>query len=452
MCKENRNHYYKFSMDLKMNLMVGQEIDLDILRLGINGEGVGYLDGFTFFVEGALPGEKVRARVLEKRRTFGRAELIQHFAISPHRTQAPCPLFGECGGCQLMHLEGKEQLEMKRMRVKDALVRIGKFSDIEVEPCLPSPLPLGYRNKIQLPVQEGYRLGLYARNSHELVVIERCFIHCDLGEKAFQQIKRILKAHPAEVLKHVLIKTAVNTSQVLVILVTISETLLSTLAEQIMQSMPEICGVVQNINPHSGNVVLRGDFHTLAGASSIEEKLLRLSFKVSPASFFQVNPRQAEVLYLKVIEFSELTGKEKVLDAYCGVGTLSLLLAQRAQKVFGLESVEEAIRDARENARNNQIFNVTFDCGKVETLISGLNEIDVAILNPPRKGCEGSFLERLLVLKPQRIIYVSCDPATLARDLEFLCHRGYSLKKVQPVDMFPQTAHVETVVQLECYS
>lgn len=431
-----------------MKPVLDQKIDLTIERLGINGEGVGRWQGFTIFVFGALPGERILARIYEARKTFARATLLERFESSLHRVKPPCPLFGRCGGCTLLHLSYEEQLKAKKERVVDALKRIAKI-DIEVLPCIASPQPLSYRNKIQLPVSKNLRLGLYAHSSHDLIEIEKCDIHSALGEEALKQIQRVLKTAPgARDLKHVLIKTALNTQQVLVILVTRTDVPPSALAHEILQSMPEIKGVVQNINPEEGNVILSSQFKTLAGQGAIEEKLSGLVFKVSPASFFQVNPAQAEALYAKVLEFAKLTGEERVLDAYCGVGTLSLLLARNAKEVIGIESVSAAVSDAKENAHRNKILNVQFICGLAEESITKLQGVELAVLNPPRKGCESSFLEKLVEIKPKRILYVSCDPATLARDLQILMQKGYTIKRVQPFDMFPQTMHVETVCEL----
>lgn len=432
-----------------------QIITVPIERLGINGEGVGSFEGFTIFVEGALPGERVVATIKDVRKNFARAKLDKHLTTSPHRQKPPCPVFGKCGGCQIMHLEYAEQLIMKRKRVIDALERIGKFTNIAVSACIPSPLSLSYRNKIQLPV--GFKdshlyLGLYAYNTHDLIEIDTCFIHSSLGETAFQNIKKILKTStPPTDLKCVLIKTAVNTKQVLVILITSKKEIssLPLLAEKIMQTMPEIKGVIQNINPSCGNVMLGKDFITLAGQSSIQEILCSLTFKVSPASFFQVNPLQAENLYQTVLDYASLTGKEIILDAYCGVGTLSLILAKKAHKVIGVECVQDAICDAQDNASYNNISNTQFVCAKAENFINTLDHIDLCILNPPRKGCEPFFLNTLCNLRPTKIIYVSCDPATLARDLAILCSKGYQIKDVKPFDMFPQTIHVECATLLE---
>jgi len=427
-----------------------QEIELKIERLGMSGEGVARLEGYTIFVDGALPDEVVRARLYEKRKTFGRASIVKILEPSVHRVRAPCPVFGRCGGCQIMHLSYPHQLVFKRQRVVDALERIGKLFHVEVSACEPSPAQLNYRNKIQLPVDANFRMGLYARNSHDLVEIEKCYIHCPLGEKAFQEIRNLLSSFPRFNLRYVLIKTAVHTNQVLVVLVTRDQGphFLDQLAQKILDSLPEIQGVVQNINPAEGNNALSDDFYPLAGKTQIEEKLGSLTFNVSPASFFQVNPPQAENLYQKTVKLADLTSSEVVLDAYCGVGTLSLFLAPYAQKVVGVETVAQAVADASENARKNGILNTQFHWARAEEFIQNLEKIDAAILNPPRKGCEPLFLEKLALYGPSKVLYISCDPATLARDLALLAKSGYHIEGVHPFDMFPQTAHVETLVSL----
>jgi 23S rRNA (uracil1939-C5)-methyltransferase len=423
-------------------------MDLVVERLGIHGEGVSRLDGLTIFVDGALPQEVVEADIYEQKKHFARARTLQLLKESPHRVQPPCPLFGRCGGCQLMHLNYEQQLEAKRARIVDALQRIAKL-DVVVAPCLASPKPFAYRNKIQLPLSPRRRLGLYAFNTHELVEIDNCPIHCDLGEKVMQGIQQLLLNYPEELdMRHLLIKTAMHTGQVLVILVTQSDRSLTGLAKQIMTSLPQVKGVVQNINSSNGNTILSTNYRLLAGQGWIEEQLNGLLFKVSPASFFQVNPIQAELLYKHVVELAHLAGKERVLDAYCGVGTLALILAKNASEVIGIDSVVEAIDDARDNARRNQLHNARFIVGLAEEQITTLEAIDVAILNPPRKGCAAVLLDQLVEKKPKRIIYISCDPATLARDLKLLHHKGYQVESVQPLDMFPQTMHVECIVSL----
>ncbi len=440
-----------------------QKINLAIQRLGIHGEGIGYWRGYTVFVDGALPGEVIQAQVTETKRNYGRAKVIQTDNPSSARATPACPLFGKCGGCQIMHLSYDEQLVMKRQRIVDALERIGKFENPNVEPCIPSPHPLGYRNKIQIPVgvdpQGKIRLGFYARSSHDLVDVEHCYIHCPLGEKVFGKLQGLIKNSDLTPydwntlqgeLRHVIIKTAVNTGQVLVVFVThkCGHEKLETIARELIKECPEVQGVVQNVNLTAENTVFGDNFKVILGQPQITEILCGLKFKVSASSFFQVNPAQAEQLYLKAMQFADLTGTETVLDAFCGVGTLSLVCAQGAKEVIGIECVPEAIRDAKDNANLNDIKNVRFICDTAETGISQLKNIDVVILNPPRKGCEPLLLDELSKMKPKKIIYISCDPATLARDLAILRNAGYNLKAIQPYDMFPQTAHVETAACL----
>lgn len=440
-----------------------QKIKLQIHNIGNSGEGVGSLDGYTIFVDGALPGEIVEANLIERHKNYGRAELLSIIKASPDRIQPICPVFGKCGGCQLMHLAYERQLDVKQQRVLDALQRIGKLKDVKVERCIPSPNQFGYRNKIQLPVRENSgstQLGLYARNSHQLIEIDNCFIHCSTGEDIFQKIKHVIRHSQIAPfdpltglgeLRHVLIKSAVNTNDALVVLVTTGEATpqLKAIAKEIMTSCPRVKGVIHNINRANNNVILGRRYHLLEGVEAITERLCGLTFKVSAASFFQVNPPQAEQLYQKALEYADLTGKETILDAYCGVGTLSLFFARHAKEVIGVECVAEAIKDAQENAKDNHIANASFVCSSSEAFIEKLSEIDVILLNPPRKGCEKSFLEGIKKLHPNKVIYISCDPATLARDLCDLHSFGYKINAVQPFDMFPQTAHVETVVQLK---
>lgn len=437
-------------------------ISLFIDRLGSSGEGIGHYHGYTVFVEGALPGETVEVRLDECHKRYARAHLLSIVQSSPNRVKPPCPLFGRCGGCQLMHLSYEKQLVMKHQRVLDALQRIGKITDVCVHPCLPSPASLAYRNKIQLPVRpsdNGIVLGLYERGSHDLVEVDRCFIHCVAGEEVYQEIRTILKESDLEAyqpstgtgeLRHVIIKSAPQTGQVLVVFVTnrSPSPILKQIAEKVRQRCPAVKGVVHNLNVEKDNVILGKKYTLLAGEGSIHERLCGLTFKVSPASFFQVNSQQAERLYAKAVEFADLQGNETVLDAYCGVGTLSLIFAQAAKKVVGVECVPEAIADAQENAKINQIGNASFVCAQSEEYIQSLSHADVMVLNPPRKGCEPAFLEGIKRLHPKKVVYISCDPATLARDLACLCQGGYRIEQIQPYDMFPQTAHVESVTRL----
>ncbi|MGZ3633750.1 MAG: 23S rRNA (uracil(1939)-C(5))-methyltransferase RlmD [Parachlamydiaceae bacterium] len=439
-----------------------QNIVLEIEDVGSHGEGVGRHEGYTLFVEGGLPGERVEARLFQKRKNYGKAHLLAILKASEDRVAPPCDLFGTCGGCQLMHLAYPRQLEVKRQRVANALKRIGKMTDVEVPPCLPSPSPLQYRNKIQLPIRNLHgktTLGMYERSSHALVEMTNCHIHCTLGDQTYQAIKQLIEDSKLAAyepstgkgeLRHLLIKSAIYTKEVLVILVTASSdtSQLMPLAKNILERCSQVKGIIHNCNKKNDNVILGDDYTTLMGNDSIQEKLGSLQFKVSPASFFQVNPDQAIQLYSKAIEFADLKGDETLLDAYCGVGTLSLFFAQHAKHVTGVECVPEAITDAKANAILNHIDNVTFICDNTEQYIQKAKNIDIVILNPPRKGCDEHVLKRLKALQPKQVLYISCDPATLARDLAILRDSGYRIDRIQPFDMFPQTTHVECVVKL----
>lgn len=448
---------------MPINSRLGKKMELEIERLGINGEGVGQWYGCTMFVDGALPGERTRCSLYEKKSRYGKARVLELLSTSEHRVKPVCPLFGKCGGCQIMHLSYEEQLKAKRQRVVDALERIGKFKDFPVKECKASPKSLHYRNKIQIPIipsEQGLRFGLYSRNSHDLVDMQNCYIHCEEGEAVYQKIQEILKTSTLQAfdyksgigeIRHLLIKTAVATQEVLVVLVSALEPTaeLKRAAERIVSEIPSVKGVVHNFNPDRDNTVLGAVYTTLAGSDAIEEVLCGIRFKVSPASFFQVNPAQAELLYQAAIAASQVTELDTVLDAYCGVGTMSLLFAKKATRVIGVEAVPEAIDDARYNAQKNGIANARFHAALAEEFIAKSEEkVDIVVLNPPRKGCDPSLIEKVGTMSLKRIVYVSCDPATLARDLRLLAEKGWKLESVEPFDMFPQTAHVETVATL----
>jgi 23S rRNA (uracil1939-C5)-methyltransferase len=434
---------------------------IDINDLGISGEGVGNIQGFTIFVEGALPLETVEAQIILLKKNYGIAKLLKIIKSSPNRIKPPCPLFDRCGGCQIMHLDYPKQLEVKGKRVKDAFQRIGKHELVHTPVTHPSIRSFAYRNKIQLPVVADHmgklQVGLYAKGSHDVVFVDTCLIHSALGDRVYQAIVTILQQssikpyserdHRGE-LRHLLMRTAVFSKEVLVVLVTTSDVSseIKNIAQQIM-NIPNVAGVMHHKNSRRGNVVLDKDFTNLCGVSFIEEELSGLRFKVSAASFFQVNPYQASHLYQKAIDLAELDEASQVLDAYCGIGTLSLLIAKKAQHVIGVECVHQAILDAHENAKLNGIKNVEFICNLSELAIASLSSIDVVFLNPPRKGCDSSVLFELKRLQPRIIMYISCDPATLARDAQILISYGFQLSQVETFDMFPQTMHVETVAK-----
>ncbi|MCB1111778.1 MAG: 23S rRNA (uracil(1939)-C(5))-methyltransferase RlmD [Chlamydiales bacterium] len=442
-----------------MEIEIGDLITVNPYALGSSGEAIGDSDGFKIFIDGALPNEEVSVRITTVKKNYARGNVERIIISSPDRVKPPCPYYDRCGGCQLMHLSYQGQLSVKRQKVIDALQRIGGQSNAAVSPCMPSPDALHYRNKIQLPIvpgPQGTKIGLYARNTHEVVAVDRCMIHCILGEEVYSQVQQMLKESgiaPYDektgqgTLRHLLIKSAIGTGEVLIILITTGKEnrKVQEVCDAIMEICPSVKGVVENINKRSDNVIMGKTFITRAGQGHIIEKLSGLYFKMSPPSFFQVNPLQADHLYAKAIQLAELNEGKSVLDAFCGVGTLALIASESAADVHGIETVAEAIEDAKENARMNGITNCSFTCGKAEKLVPKMKSFDVTLLNPPRKGCDPALLN---CLASKTLIYVSCDPATLARDIAILIARGYELDGVFPFDMFPQTMHVETVVRL----
>jgi len=376
-------------------------------------------------------------------------ELLEILCKSAERVAPICEYFGNCGGCQLMHLRYKGQLNVKRQRVVDAIQRISKLDGTVVRECLPSERELHYRNKIQVPVSDNGEIGLYASDSHRLVMVHSCRIHCEVGERVFSIIGELLLGRNCEHLKYILIRSAVRSDEVLVILVTdaFAENL-SELVENIVEKCSNVVGIVQNVNRRQDNVILGGEYKVLFGHSYLCDEILNIKFRVSASAFMQVNSWQAEQLYQIALNYAELRPEDIVLDAYCGIGVLTLSIALQVKWVYGVECIEKAIEDAKVNASLNNIANVDFVCALVEDFIVTCQHVNVVFLNPPRKGCDSRVLEKLQHMGVERIVYISCDPATLARDVSYLSRVGYDLVKVQPIDMFPQTYHVESVALL----
>jgi len=444
-----------------MILAVGQEVEITIVGLGVAGEGVGDYEGCKVFVQGALVQERVKTRLTQVKAKYAIGKLLKIISRSPDRIDPICPLFSTCGGCQIMHVDYPKQLEIKRQRIFDALTRIGKQAHIDVPPVQASPRPLHYRNKIQMPIASGgvgIQIGLYKRGSHQVVDVEKCWIHHVLGDGVFQRIASLIKASSLSVydertkqgeLRHLLLRTSEAKQEVFVLIITAkgpSEGV-QKLSQQIAR-IPGVRGVVHHKNARVDNVILDRGFTTLYGDPYIEDTICGLTFKISAASFFQVNLLQAENLYKEALQWAELTPKSVVVDAYCGIGTLSLLLATQAARVIGIECVPQAIHDAKENALRNRMGNAQFICGLSEEVIDSLGAFDVLVLNPPRQGCAMSLLEGLGKTACKRIIYISCDPATLARDILILHSQGFLCERVCGFDMFPQTMHVETLALL----
>lgn len=417
-------------------------ITVVIRDLTIWGEGVGTHEGLTLFVDGALPGEKVRASIYERKPTYAKAKLEEIIEPSKHRVQPICPVFGKCGGCQIMHLSYNEQLKIKRKRVVDAFERIGKLKEFTVHECVASKKPLYYRNKMQLPINKDLKVGLYAKRSHDIVPIETCYIQSESGDKILQGLKFVKE------IRHILIRTN-RKGESLIVLVTreAPSAAIKQLAKTIFEKKG-VKGVLHGLNAREDNVLFSDAYTRLFGEDQIEEEVLGIKVDISPASFFQVNVWQAENLYEKAFGLAELKQSERVLDAYSGIGVFSIYLAKQGIDVVGIEIVSAAVKDARKNAEENGVY-VDFRLGNVEDVIENVQDFEVVFLNPPRKGCEVSVLQATLKKNPKKIIYTSCDPATLARDLQVLAEGGYTKVEAFPFDMFPQTMHVETVVRVE---
>ncbi|WP_309121589.1 23S rRNA (uracil(1939)-C(5))-methyltransferase RlmD [Paenibacillus sp.] len=457
-------------------------IELDIVGLAHEGEGVGRHEGFTLFVPGALPGERVRARATELRKNFGRAELLEVLAASPDRVAAPCAVYARCGGCQLQHFAYGAQLRWKRQLVVDALERIGKLrvapspaassvagnGRILVHPVLGMDDPWRYRNKAQVPIgfdlEEGGLVGgFYEQGSHRIVSTDACLIQHERNDDAVLAAKRIAREIGIEAydeksrsgwLRHVVAKVSFATGEMMLVLVGTTRSVdgLDALVARLRDELPHVVSICLNVNPDETSAVFGRETATLWGADVIFDRIGGIRFAISARSFYQVNPVQTERLYGKALEYAALEGGETVIDAYCGIGTISLFLARSARQVYGVELISDAVLDARANARLNDIDNADFAVGRAEVVLPAWREqgidADVIVVDPPRKGCDSALLDTLVAMRPERIVYVSCNPATLARDLAALEAGGFRTVEVQPVDMFPHTGHVECVSQL----
>ncbi|MDM5318158.1 23S rRNA (uracil(1939)-C(5))-methyltransferase RlmD [Fictibacillus sp. b24] len=445
-----------------------ESYEVDIVDLTHEGAGVARVNGFTLFVPNTLPGERAKIKVVGVKKGFGFGRLEELIEESTERVEPPCPIYKWCGGCQLQHLSYDGQLEYKRKQVEDVLTRIGKLEGVPVLPTLGmGDEPWRYRNKAQVPVGErNGRIitGFYQKRSHEIVEMDSCIITGDTNDDAVQAVKEIVNkysitAYDEEkhkgILRHIIARYGKTTGDLMIVLVTNGKDMpqRKKIIEDIREALPEIKSIVQNVNSKRTNVIFGEETRVLWGAEYIYDFIGDIKFAISARSFYQINPDQTKVLYDQALQYAELNGDETVIDAYCGIGTISLFLAQQAKKVYGVEIVPEAIEDARRNAELNNITNAEFAVGKSEDVIpewkkQGITP-DVIVVDPPRKGCDEELLKTIIEMKPKRVVYVSCNPATLARDLRILEDGGFKTQKVQPVDMFPQTTHVEAVALLE---
>lgn len=446
-------------------VQVGERHAVAIEDLNTDGDGVGRVQDLVVFVPGAVPGDEAVVEVTEVGRRHGRARLVELTLPSPDRVVPPCPVAGMCGGCQLQAMDYPAQLRWKQRRVREALRRIGGLAHVPVGPVLGMREPWRYRNKAQYPVANaGGRLviGFFARGTHQIAAADDCLIQDPLNVEVANLARSVLErlGVPAYdestgrgVIRHVVVRASRAERTAMVVLVTNGPELPGRDAIVAgLTAHPRVVSVVQNVNARRTNVIFGDETRVLWGAAHLEDRIGHVSFLVSPRSFFQVNGAQVEVLYEQVEHAAELSGRERVLDAYCGVGTIALYMAARAAEVVGIESVPEAVTDARRNAAHNGIANAWFYAGLVEEVLPGLLEegrsFDVAVVDPPRRGCEPAVLEALARAEVARIVYVSCHPESLARDLARLDALGYETDHVQPVDMFPMTTHVECVARV----
>lgn len=445
----------------------GDEIELLINSVNHQGSGVGRYQGLAVFVPFTVPGEKVAVEItgLKKNHALGRVKKI--LDSTGIRVEPRCPVFETCGGSQFQHIDYAVQLEIKRKLIEESLVRIGRVNNTVVKPVVGMTDPWGYRNKAQFQVNEvggRIKLGFFEEGSHELVPTTDCLLLDRQVRDIASMIEGMLNKYRVSpydwesekgLLRHVIVRKGWHTSKIMVVLVTSDEKFPEqfTLGREIKAKVPRVVSVVRNINAGPVKYVFGRDSILLAGHNSITDRIGDFTFTISPTSFFQVNPQQTEVLYKKAVEYAGLTGNETVLDLYCGIGTITLFLAQKSRWVFGLEVSREAVKDAADNARANNIINVEFITGRAEERLPGLRNQgirpDVVVVDPPRQGIEKRALQAIADMGPKRIIYISCDPGTMARDVNFLSYRGYKAVEVQPVDMFPQTAHVECCVRIE---
>jgi 23S rRNA (uracil1939-C5)-methyltransferase len=450
-------------MKMKPPVQLGQVIQYDITGQGHDGVGVGKYEGFTVFVPLAVPGETIKARITEVKNKYARARLLEVVKAHPDRADPLCPVYEACGGCQSQHLSYEAQLRHKRQQVEDAFTRIGGLTDVVIHPVIGMEKPWRYRNKAQVPFgQRGGRVvaGFYASGTHEIIDMEACLIQHPANDRAVAKVKELVQelgilpydeiTHEG-ILRHVMVRTGFATGEMMIVLVTNGERLphQKELVKRLTAALPELKSLVQNINNRRTNVILGRENCLLWGEEVIHDRIGDVTFAISPHSFFQVNSIQTKVLYDQVKKYADLTGKETVVDAYCGIGTIALYLARKAAWVYGVEIVPEAIRDARRNALLNGMDHVHFETGAAEEVMprwysQGIRP-DVVVVDPPRKGCDPALLDAVSRMEPDRLVYVSCNPATLARDAKILNEKGYRPLEVQPVDMFPQTGHVECV-------
>ncbi|MFI3207910.1 MAG: 23S rRNA (uracil(1939)-C(5))-methyltransferase RlmD [Eubacteriales bacterium] len=441
---------------------------VEIIDIGSNGEGIGKVDGFTLFIKDAIVGDTVEVKVMKAKKAYGYGRIVKVVEPSPYRVEPVCSVAKQCGGCQIQEMSYEKQLEFKNKKVKNNLQRIGGFSEELLEkvmqPIIGMDKPVAYRNKAQFPFATNkvgeVITGFYAQGTHSIIANTDCAIGAAVNEEVLKIVLAFMKRENLSaydettgkgLLRHVLIRYGFVTKEVMVCFVVNGAKFPKSdiLAEELMkiEGMKSIC---KSVNKKNTNVIMGETYTTIAGQAYITDYIGDVKYQISPLSFFQVNPIQTKELYGKALEYAGLTGEETVWDLYCGIGTISLFLAQKAKKVYGVEIIPQAIDDARNNAKINDMSNVEFFVGKAEEVLPreyAENKVyaDVIVVDPPRKGCDESLLATMVEMAPERIVYVSCDSATLARDMKYLCGEGYGVEQVTAVDMFAHTVHCESV-------
>ncbi len=435
-----------------------------IIDQGFEGEGIAKINDMTVFIEGAIKGEIVEILIVKVLTHFAYGKILNIVNKSDSRVQEDCSSYKKCGGCNLRHIKYETTLKIKKDIVSNCFYKT-LHRDVNVNDCIGMKNPIGYRNKLIYPIgidkNGNTTMGVFAKRSHDIVNIEKCYLQNELNNKIARTVfewivKNNIKPYNEQnntgAIRHVIVRSGNATGEIMVVLVMKNEKLPQEeeLINTLTTKYPSIKTIVKNINDEKTNVILGRKNIVIYGEGYIYDILGKYKFKISPLSFYQVNPVQTQTLYSTAVEYANLTGEETVFDLYCGIGTIGIFASQKAKQVYGIEVVEQAIKDAKENAVINNIENTEFMVGEVERLLPELvekQEADVVFLDPPRKGCDKKALETLLKVEPKKIVYISCNPATLARDVEIL-EEKYTLEKVQPVDMFPYTSHVETVTIL----
>ena len=459
--------------DWEITMNKNDKIVIKIEDIGVDGEGIGKTDGYTWFVKNALIGDTVEAVVTKVKKHYGYAKMLNIIEPSPDRVEPKCSVARQCGGCQIQELSYEAQLKFKTKKVRGNLERIGGFSpeflDEVMEPiCGMEEEPFYYRNKAQLPIgtDKGGNvvIGFYAGRTHQIIPNTECALGAKVNQKILDIIVKFMNDNHISaydettgrgLMRHVLIRTGYTTGEIMVCLVMNGDAIPNSerLVEQLIQ-VEGMTSITYSKNRENTNVIMGKEIGVLWGKGYITDYIGDVKYQISPLSFFQVNPVQTEKLYGQALEYAGLSGDETVWDLYCGIGTISLFLAKNAKKVYGVEIIPQAIDDARNNAKINGIENAEFFVGKAEEVLPeqyAKNHVyaDVIVVDPPRKGCDATLLQTMVGMSPERIVYVSCDSATLARDLKYLCENGYEVRKVRPVDMFPMTVHVEVVTCLQ---